>query len=119
MAGAAVALAAALLALFFLAPDAGPVEAESGDWVLTCTVTGGGDESADEQFSGRVFEALAFEQGKRVDRLYKGTRLKARVFVPRGRGGVPRGTHTLYGTVTDVDVLDKRVRMTDCVFVPR
>ena len=95
-----------------------PVEVQIRDWILTCEVTHRGEARADESFSPIYLETLAFEHGIRVDRTYPGTRISARVTVEGSQAGGPvkPGQYTLYGTVKSVDVLDKRMTLTDCVF---
>jgi predicted RNA-binding Zn-ribbon protein involved in translation (DUF1610 family) len=97
-----------------------PVEVQIRDWILTCQVTHQGEAKADEAFSGINLETQAFEHGILVDRTYPGTRVSAPVVVAGSQAGGPvkPGTYTLYGTVTSVDVRDKRLDLTDCVFVP-
>jgi hypothetical protein len=89
------------------------------DWILKCQVTHRGEAKADEVFEGARLEKLV-KDGIFVHRMYPDTRVSCRVKVKNSQRGGPvqPGSYTLYGTVTSVDVCDKRLELTDCVFVP-
>lgn len=114
--GAGILILLVALGIADLVAPTRTIEASQEDWILVCKVTGRGTETYDEGFSGRYLENMEFQRGVRMDRVYPGTRVRAAVFVDRRYGDTPTGNCLVFGTVTRVDVLDKKVWLTDCVF---
>ncbi len=120
----AAAILAVAFVVFFWLSSRSPVEAvpasfPNEDWILSCHVTGSGEPSADEGFSGPALEGYNRNRGAGyVERVYPGTRVWVVVIVSRGGSGVGPGRYKLYGTVTGLDLSSRRASLTNCVFAP-
>lgn len=85
-------------------------------WTLRCKVTGKGEDNAKISFHPLNAEWLA-RDGHDPSRALRGDRVSTEIVVESGRSGVmPGKTYKVTGTITDVDLFNQVVYMTDCVF---
>lgn len=100
--------------------DPNAIEFNVGGWHLACEVTGRGGEDSDSGFSAQFIDRLAEQKGRHAaEREFAGYRWAIEATVKNHGGPVPPGEYTMFGSVKAMSIPDRRMRLTDCVFVPR